>query len=158
MIELETSTVGEFARLHGSEIVPLPSDATVQELQDLCISKDIMRALIYPKNSRMPQIVHVRDTLLAEPAAPALQFSRPALNVAGSTTVQHTLDHMRARNEQMIIVGKANNKPGAQAVWILTWNNIMNQLWPQITEELDKVPVLPPEDRAAFWRPPEEER
>lgn len=153
VIELETSTVGEFARLHGSEIVPLPSDATVAELQSLCISKDIMRALIYTKNSRMPQIVHVRDTLMAEPDAPALQFSRPALTVAGSTTVQHTLDHMRARNEQMIIVGKSNNKPGAQAVWILTWNNIMNQLWPQITEELDKVPTLPPEERAAFRRP-----
>ena len=158
VIELETSTVGEFARLHGSEIVPLPSDATVQELQSLCISKDIMRVLIYTKNSRMPQIVHVRDTLMASPDAPALQFSRPALNVAGSTTVQHTLDHMRARNEQMIIVGKVSNKPGAQAVWILTWDNIMNQLWPQITEELDKVPALPPEDRAAFWRPPEEEK
>lgn len=153
VIELETSTVGEFARLHGSEIVPLPSDATVAELQSLCISKDIMRALIYTKNSRMPQIVHVRDTLMAEPDAPALQFSRPVLTVAGSTTVQHTLDHMRARNEQMIIVGKSNNKPGAQAVWILTWNNIMNQLWPQITEELDKVPTLPPEERAAFRRP-----
>lgn len=153
VIELETSTVGEFARLHGSEIVPLPSDATVAELQSLCISKDIMRALIYTKNSRMPQIVHVRDTLMAEPDAPALQFSRPVLTVAGSTTVQHTLDHMRARNEQMIIVGKSNNKPGVQAVWILTWNNIMNQLWPQITEELDKVPTLPPEERAAFRRP-----
>ena len=153
VIELETSTVGEFARLHGSEIVPLPSDATVAELQSLCISKDIMRALIYTKNSRMPQVVHVRDTLLAQPDEPALQFSRPALTVAGSTTVQHTLDHMRARNEQMIIVGKSNNKPGAQAVWILTWNNIMNQLWPQITEELDKVPTLPPEERAAFRRP-----
>ncbi|MGO2775981.1 CNNM domain-containing protein [Corynebacterium casei] len=153
VIELETSTVGEFARLHGSEIVPLPSDATVAELQSLCISKNIMRALIYTKNSRMPQVVHVRDTLLAQPDEPALQFSRPALTVAGSTTVQHTLDRMRARNEQMIIVGKSNNKPGAQAVWILTWNNIMNQLWPQITEELDKVPTLPPEERAAFRRP-----
>ena len=153
VIELETSTVGEFARLHGSEIVPLPADATVSELQALCLSKGIMRALIYPKNSRLPQVVHVRDTLMAEPDAPALQFSRPALNVASSTTVQHTLDHMRARNEQMIIVGKVNNKPGAQAVWILTWNNIMGQLWPQITEELDKVPTLPPEERAAFRRP-----
>lgn len=153
VIELETSTVGEFARLHGSEVVPLPSDATVAELQSLCVSKDIMRVLIYPKNSRMPQIVHVRDTLLAEANEPALQFSRPALTVASSSTVQQTLDHMRARNEQMIMVGKSNNKPGAQGVWILTWDDIMGQLWPQITEELDKVPTLPPEERAAFRRP-----
>src|SRR5699024_5850574 len=102
---------------------------------------------------RMPRIVHVRDTLMSEPDAPALQFSRPALNVASSTTIQHTLDHMRARNAQMIIVGKVHNKPGAPAVWILTWNNIMGQLWPQITEELDKVPPLPPDERAAFRRP-----
>src|SRR5699024_2074566 len=153
VIELETSTVGEFARLHGSEIVPLPADAAVAELQALCLSTDIMRTLIYPKNSRMPRIVHVRDARMSDPNAPALQFSRPALNVASSPTIQQTLDHMRARNEQMIIVGKVNNKPGAQAVWILTWNNIMGQLWPQITEELVKVPTLPPEERAAFRRP-----
>src|SRR5699024_11387557 len=70
------------------------------DLQALCLSKDIMRALIYSKNSRMPRIVHVRDTLMSEPDAPALQFSRPALNVASSTTIQHTLDHMRARRSE----------------------------------------------------------
>src|SRR5699024_9012620 len=105
------------------------------------------------KNSRMPRIVHVRDTLMSETDAPALQFSRPALNVASSTTIQHTLDHMRARNEQLIIVRKVIHKPGAHAVWILTWSNIMGQLRPQSTDELDKVPTLPPEERAAFRRP-----
>ncbi len=34
-IELENSTVGAMARAHGSEVVSLPSDATVDDLQDL---------------------------------------------------------------------------------------------------------------------------
>ena len=140
VIELENSTVGAMAREHGSEVVPLPSDATVEDLQDLVVRKNIMRVLVFPKDSRVPRVVHVRDTLLAEPETPVLEFSRPALSVSSSTTVQKTLDHMRARNEQLVMVGKADKD---NAVWILTWDDIMGQLWPQITEQLDKVTPPP---------------
>lgn len=136
VIELENSTVGELAREHGAAVVPLPSDATVAELQSLVNRKQIMRVLIFSKSSRVPRIVHVRDTLMADPQTPALEFSRPALSAASSTTVQHTLDHMRARNEQLVIVGRADRN---NAVWVLTWDDIMGQLWPQIAHELDKV-------------------
>ncbi|MFS0467782.1 hypothetical protein ACL1CA_03150, partial [Corynebacterium striatum] len=88
------------------------------------------------KDSRVPRIVHVRDTLLAEPETPVLEFSRPALTVSSTLTVQKTLDHMRARNEQLVAVGKADKD---KAMWILTWDDIMGQLWPQITEQLDQV-------------------
>ena len=140
VIELENSTVGAMAREHGSEVVPLPSDATVDDLQDLVVRNNIMRVLVFPKDSRVPRVVHVRDTLLAEPETPVLEFSRPALSVSSSTTVQKTLDHMRARNEQLVMVGKADKD---NAVWILTWDDIMGQLWPQITEQLDKVTPPP---------------
>ena len=140
VIELENSTVGAMARAHGSEVVPLPSDATVDDLQDLVVRKNIMRVLVFPKDSRVPRVVHVRDTLLAAPETPVLEFSRPALSVSSSTTVQKTLDHMRARNEQLVMVGKADKD---NAVWILTWDDIMGQLWPQITEQLDKVTPPP---------------
>ncbi|QPK78620.1 DUF21 domain-containing protein [Corynebacterium lizhenjunii] len=135
VINLENSTAGALAREHGSEIVPLPSDATVADLQDLVRRKHIMRVLIFAKGSRIPRTVHVRDTLLAPPNARALDFSRPALSVAGSTTVAHTLDHMRARGEQLVVVGRAEKD---NAVWILTWDDIMGQLWPQITQQLDQ--------------------
>ncbi|MDO5031048.1 CNNM domain-containing protein [Corynebacterium sp.] len=135
VIELEASTAGALAREHGSEVMPLSSDATVAELQDLVVRKSVMRVLVYGKDSRFPRVVHVRDTLLADPDTPVLEFSRPAVNVASSTTVAKTLDHMRARNEQIVVVGK----PGKdKTVWILTWNDIMGQLWPQITEQLDQ--------------------
>ncbi len=135
IIELESSTVGALAREHGFEIVPLPSDATVGELQDLVLRKNIMRALIFSKTSRIPRIVHVRDTLLAARDEKIYGYSRPALSVSGATTVQHTLDHMRARGEQLVVVGKADKD---NAVWILTWDDIMNQLWPQIEDQLDQ--------------------
>ena len=77
VIELENSTVGAMAREHGSEVVPLPSDATVEDLQDLVVRKNIMRVLVFPKDSRVPRVVHVRDTLLAEPETPVLES--PAL-------------------------------------------------------------------------------
>ena len=136
VIELESATVSELARECGSEVVPMPADATVAELQDLVVRKSIMRVLVFDKGSRVPRIVHVRDSLLADPNTPIREFSREALTVAGATTVQHTLDHMRARNEQLVIVGKASSD---HAVWVLTWDDIMGQLWPQISEKLDKV-------------------
>ncbi len=61
--------------------------------------------LVFPQESRVPRIVHVRETLLAEPETPVLEFSRPALTVSSTLTVQKTLDHMRARNEQLVDVG-----------------------------------------------------
>lgn len=140
VIELESSTVGELAREHGSEVVPLPSDATVADLQELALRKDIMRVLVFQKGSRVPRVVHVRDTLLLDADTRILDISRPALSVAGSTTVQHTLDHMRARNEQLVVVGKADKD---KAVWILTWDDIMGQLWPQIADELDRAAAGP---------------
>lgn len=136
VIELESATASELAREHGSEVVPMPADATVADLQDLVLRKNIMRVLVFGRGSRVPRIVHVRDSLMADPQTPILEFSRPALTVAGSTTVQHTLDHMRARNEQLVVVGKADRD---RAVWVLTWDDIMGQLWPQIAEELDRV-------------------
>ena len=90
--------------------------------------------------SRVPRVVHVRDTLLANPDTPVLEFSRDPISVSSATTVQKTLDHMRSRNEQLVVVGKADKD---KAVWILTWDDIMGQLWPQITEQLDKVTPPP---------------
>ncbi|WP_286955052.1 MULTISPECIES: CNNM domain-containing protein [Corynebacterium] len=135
VIEMEAATAGALAREYGSEVVPLSPDATVADLQKLVVQKNVMRILVLPKDSREPRMVHVRDTLLADPATPVLEFSRPALSVSPSLTVQKTLDHMRARNEQLVVVGKADKD---RAVWILTWNDIMGQLWPQITEQLDQ--------------------
>lgn len=135
VIELESSTATALAREHGSQIVPLPADATVADLQGLVARKHIMRVLIFEKGSRNVRVVHVRDTLLADPSAKALNYSRPALRVTPTATVHQTLDLMRARGEQLVTVGA----PGAdKAVWILTWDDIMGQLWPQITEQLDQ--------------------
>ncbi|WP_293770492.1 CNNM domain-containing protein [uncultured Corynebacterium sp.] len=135
VIELESSTAAQLAREHGSLIVPLPADATVADLHDLVRRKHIMRVLVFEKGSRALRVVHVRDTLLAEPDAKALDFSRPALRVTPQATVQKTLDLMRARGEQLVTVGA----PGSDnAVWLLTWDDIMGQLWPQITEQLDQ--------------------
>ena len=69
VIELENSTVGAMARAHGSEVVPLPSDATVDDLQDLVVRKNIMRVLVFPKDSRVPRVVTC--------AIPCWQLRRP---------------------------------------------------------------------------------
>lgn len=116
--------------------MPLPADATVADLQRLVTSKHIMRVLVFDR-ARNVRVVHVRDTLLASPPdTKALEFSRPpAVIVTPTATVQRTLDLMRARGEQLVMVGRPSSD---NAAWILTWDDIMGQLWPQITEQLDQ--------------------
>ncbi|APT92108.1 membrane protein [Corynebacterium phocae] len=135
VIELESATTGDLAREHGSKIVPLPADATVADVQEFVGRKRTMRVLIADETGRALQVVHVRDTLLAAPTELALQFAQPVLRVTPQTKVQSTLDTMRARGKQLVVVGapEADN-----AVWSLTWDNIMGQLWPQIAEQLDQ--------------------
>ena len=134
VIELESATAADMARAHGSQIVPLPADATVADLQRLVTSKHIMRVLVFDR-ARNVRVVHVRDTLLASPDTKVLEFSRPAVIVTPTATVQRTLALMRARGEQLVVVGRPSSD---NAVWILTWDDIMGQLWPQITEQLDQ--------------------
>ena len=64
------------AREHGSEVVPLPSDATVDDLQDLVVRKNIMRVLVFPKDSRVPRVVPVSYTHLTLPTTRLVCRSR----------------------------------------------------------------------------------
>lgn len=135
VIELEASTAKALATKVGAETVPLPADASVAEMQQFAAEKNNMRVLVRSRGPEGLGVVHVRDTLLADPGTPLNELTRPVLKVAGSTTVQDTLDRMRARNEQLAVVGKSGKD---NAVWTLTWDDIMGQLWPQIAEELDR--------------------
>ena len=135
VIELENSTVSALARAHGVEITPLPHDATVRDVQKASRSMNRLRVVISDAESAVPRVVHVRDTLLQDPDSPAADVARPALSLAGSTKVQHAIEHMRALGEQIVVVGRGNN---SESLWILNWDDIMGQLWPEITKQLER--------------------
>lgn len=135
VIELENSTVSALARAHGVEITPLPHDTTVRDVQEASRSMNRLRVVISDAESAVPRVVHVRDTLLQDPDSPAADVARPALSLAGSTKVQHAIEHMRALGEQIVVVGRGNN---SESLWILNWDDIMGQLWPEITKQLER--------------------
>lgn len=135
VIELENSTVSALARAHGVEITPLPHDATVRDVQEASRSMNRLRVVVADEESAVPRVVHVRDTLLHDADSPAADLARPALSLAGSTKVQHAIEHMRALGEQIVVVGRGDN---SESLWILNWDDIMGQLWPEITKQLER--------------------
>jgi CBS domain containing-hemolysin-like protein len=91
-----------------------------------------MRALI-DAESDVPHLVHVRDTLLADPAQPAESYSRPTLVLAESMTLSEALERMRASNEQVAVV-----VDDSDGVSVITWEDILSRLWPKIGGELGR--------------------
>ncbi|QGU04113.1 hypothetical protein CETAM_04210 [Corynebacterium comes] len=110
----------------------LPADSTVADVQDWAHSTGTLRALI-DAGSDVPHLVHVRDTLLADPTHPADRYSRPSLALPKSTTLSEALNRMRASNEQVAVV--VDNGDG---VSVITWDDILSRLWPKIGAELGR--------------------
>ena len=120
----------------GDTVAPravLPADVTVADVHAWAHSTGAMRALI-DAGSDVPHLVHVRDTLLADPALPAEEFSRPSLVLSKSMTLSEALDRMRASNEQVAVV-----VDDSDSVRVITWEDILSRLWPKIGEELGRV-------------------
>lgn len=126
LIALDVLTVGDTVAPGEA----LPTGATVADVQAWSTSTGSMRALIHA-GADAPLLVHVRDTLLAEPTEPAERYSRPSLVLPKSTTLSEALELMRARNEQVAVV--MNNGSG---VSVITWDDILSRLWPRIGQEL----------------------
>lgn len=127
IIALDILTIGDSV----TPQTPLSADATVADVQDWSQSTRSMRVLIDTESS--PNLVHVRDTLLADRAEPAKNYSRPALVLSTSTTISQSLTRMRAENEQVAAVIGEDGK-----IMVITWDDILSHLWPRVGEELER--------------------
>lgn len=140
LIALESITVGDAVTPRR----PLPATATVAEVRARSREIRSMRVLLdAPVGADQPtlHLVHVRDTLLADPADIADTYSRPALLLPQTTTLSEALNLMRGNNEQVAVVVPEDgiaDSPG-EVVGVITWNDILSRLWPSIEEELDRV-------------------
>lgn len=149
IIAMETAKVGDAVRDYGSTLTYHPVTVTVAEVQRLARRDGFLRILIdgststvgdgstasssgNPAGSAIPMVVHVRDTVLADPEQPALELAHPALVVTGDMAVKDVLDVMRDNSEQLVIVIE-----GHTPISIITWDDIMNRLWPEIEQEME---------------------
>lgn len=137
VIELEKTTVGEVIEAPDNNPTTLSATATVGDVHLAARTSGHLRVLLDDPSWKVPQVVHVRDTLLADKAAPAIGWSRPVLGLPATVTVREALEQMRAKNEQLAVVLSVNN--GHTVRGVITWDYILRQLWPSIEKELDRV-------------------
>lgn len=133
VIALESSNLGEAVHDYGSAAEVLPANATVADIHATARHRGQLRILITDPESAIPNIVHVRDTMLADTSEPAAMYAHRPQRLGGETSIQDALELMRETNEQLIVVLDEERLMG-----VITWDDIMNQLWPEIEEKLDR--------------------
>lgn len=138
IIRLEYATVGELVRQRVDQTAAVPHDASVADVQRAAKVSGHFRILLQPEPgpnpSREMRLVHVRDTLLADPDGPVVPFSREVLQMGESTTLQEALDLMRAAKRQLAVVVPDEGTPCI--VGVITLADLLDQIWPKIEEEL----------------------
>lgn len=133
VIAIESGDIGQAVADYGSSVVALPSTATVADVQAKARAKNYLRVLVDKPGSAVPGVVHARDTVLADPDEPAGRYSYPALQCDAATPIRDVLDLMREHNDQLVLVTEERSVIG-----LITWDDIMNQLWPEIEQKLDR--------------------
>lgn len=125
IIELESLTVEDvIAARKSREVTAVPASARVEEVQQTALGTGHLRVLVRC-GTEAPQIVHVRDTLCAEPDQPAAELARPALVVTAETSVYQAFQRMRDAGEQLAVVHDEGGLAG-----VITWNDILRRVWP----------------------------
>ncbi|MDJ1372401.1 CNNM domain-containing protein [Gulosibacter molinativorax] len=136
VIELERATVGQAVDAPGNDPSTLPATATVADVQAAARNSGHLRVLLSDDEWATPRVVHVRDTLRADKTELARTWSRPALTLTDTTPIQEALETMRVAREQLVVIVSATNQQSVRGV--LTWDYILDHLWPNIEKELDR--------------------
>lgn len=105
----------------------VPADATVADLQATANRSGHLRILIDTKGA--PQVVHVRDTLLAQPTSPAAASARPAYVIPAGTPVYEVLSRMREASVQLAVV-----LDGDRMLGVVTLADVLRRVLPQTGE------------------------
>ncbi|GAA1818637.1 hemolysin family protein [Nesterenkonia flava] len=130
IIELESLTVGDvLAERQGAQAPTVPATATAREVQRAAHRSGELRVLLTPL-AAAPLIVHVRDTLSVPEDSAARQLARPALVVSAEASVYEAFQQMRAAGEQLAVV-----RAGHAFAGVLTWNDILHRVWPNMEEQ-----------------------
>lgn len=130
IIELESLTVQDVIAEQQGAVAPMvPVTATVHEVQQAAHRSGELRVLLTPLQDA-PLIVHVRDTLSVAAEHSARELARPALVVSAEASVYEAFQQMRAAGEQLAVVRSGNAFAG-----VLTWNDILNRVWPNMEEQ-----------------------
>jgi CBS domain containing-hemolysin-like protein len=103
LIDLGTMPVEALLVPGGKPTSVLPG-ATVADVRTAALASGHMRILLLAAEGEVPTVVHVRDTLLVNDAAPAIEHARPAFILKGQTPVYEALARMRESSVQLAVL------------------------------------------------------
>lgn len=127
-IDLETMRVDAVVR-RDTRPTSVPADATVPDVQAASQRTGHLRILVEPEPGSKPGeglwVLHVRDTLLESPDAPARSLARPALLMPAETLLHEALTSMRRASEQLAVV-----RDGDRVIGVITLSDVMKNVLP----------------------------
>lgn len=103
----------------------VPATATVADVQQVAMRSGHLRILLETQGGA-PEVVHVRDTLLAAPHSPAAESARPAYVIAAGTPVYEVMSRMREASIQLAVVMEGDRMLG-----VVTLADVLRRVLPQ---------------------------
>ena len=120
-LELQALTVGEL--VSGEVPSAVPSDADPAAVQTVSRATGHLRLLVL--GDGVEGVVHVRDSLSAQPGTTAADLMRPALVLSGETPVYEALRTMRETRGHLAVV-----TDGDAPVGLITLTDVLDRLMP----------------------------
>lgn len=124
-IALGTLTVGDIVRTDRTP-TSVAATASVAELQSAAASSSHLRILV--GTGPEARVAHVRDTLTADPGAPAAEIARDALVITPETSAYDALARMRRDRVQLATVVASDRLVG-----VVTLDDLLRKVLPAST-------------------------
>src|SRR5699024_11090994 len=102
------------------------ASAAVRDVQRTAAETGHKRILVRTADGGAPGVVHVRDTLLEEPAAGVTDLARSAYVLTAQTSMLAALTGIRSESEQLAVVMDAGTFLG-----VVTSTDIMRRVLPR---------------------------
>ncbi|GAA5147422.1 hypothetical protein GCM10023321_08300 [Pseudonocardia eucalypti] len=126
-LQLHTTTLRGLARpvptVHG-----VHSADTVERVREVARDSGHLRLVVWPTTEPAGTpigMVHVRDTLTADPTTIVSELTRPVLTLAADTPVYPALSAMRAQASQFALV-----TDGTEFLGLVTMHDLLDRLLP----------------------------
>ncbi|GAB47321.1 CNNM domain-containing protein [Mobilicoccus pelagius] len=126
-LDLRELTVADLVRPTAS-MTSVPAGATMAAVQDATRRTGHLRVLLRERG-RMVGVVHVRDTLEADPRAKADTVAQPVFELEAGMPLYEAMALMREQRKQLAVV-----RQGARQIGVVTLSDILPGLLPPATE------------------------
>ncbi len=123
VLQLQVVPLREIVR-HDADPEAVSVDATVADVRDVA-RRTGHRRILMASGGDFTAVVHVRDTMAADPQVPAADFRKPLLRLPASMTLHAGLAEMRRTRKHLAVV-----VDGAQTLGVVTMADVLTRLAP----------------------------